>query len=219
MKILTDLQEKVLAALFALENIHRHFYLTGGTALAAFYLKHRQSDDLDLFTHTVSIESVTHVVQDALSGAGLKVESQRQSPTFRRYLVNDELQLDLVRDVDYRVGTPQLIENIMVDSKKNIAVNKVLAIYGRLDPKAYVDLFFLFKEDKYDINELMEIGRYKDAGLEPFQWAKVIADADTISILPRMLKECDLKIMKTFFHDLRDQILDGLRKKVVTSDQ
>ena len=46
-KILSELQKNVIRELF---NISDNFYLTGGTALSAFYLYHRYSVDLDFFT-------------------------------------------------------------------------------------------------------------------------------------------------------------------------
>jgi predicted nucleotidyltransferase component of viral defense system len=212
MKILTDVQESVLNALYKIEDVRRNFYLTGGTALSAYYLQHRYSDDLDLFTHSVSIESIGPLVQDALALEGLNIGSERRSPSFHRYKVNDSLQLDLVRDVDFRVGSPQLIEGVMVDSKKNIAVNKVCAIYGRLDPKDYIDLFFLLKDGEFEIADLLRLTQKKDAGLEPFQWAKAIADSETISVLPRMIIECDLKELKNFFRKLREDVVDSIAK-------
>ena len=48
--VLTPLQKQVLVALFDSGLADREYYLTGGTALSAFYLQHRFSDDLDLFT-------------------------------------------------------------------------------------------------------------------------------------------------------------------------
>jgi predicted nucleotidyltransferase component of viral defense system len=47
--VLTPLQRDFLSAFFA-RSIAEPFFLTGGTALAAFYLHHRYSEDLDLFT-------------------------------------------------------------------------------------------------------------------------------------------------------------------------
>jgi hypothetical protein len=44
---LSSLQISVLKAFFARE---REFFLTGGAALAGFYLGHRVTDDLDFFT-------------------------------------------------------------------------------------------------------------------------------------------------------------------------
>lgn len=45
--VLTPLQNKFLGEFFELTS---DFWLTGGTALSAFYLHHRYSEDLDLFT-------------------------------------------------------------------------------------------------------------------------------------------------------------------------
>jgi len=46
---LTPLRAELLQRFFA-TDVGRHFFLTGGTALAAFHLHHRLSVDLDLFT-------------------------------------------------------------------------------------------------------------------------------------------------------------------------
>lgn len=213
MAILTPLQEKVLEAFFGVPDLKRQFYLTGGTALAAFYLEHRRSDDLDLFTHAVEIASIERVIEDAWKQAGLKLQRERASATFRRYRIRDELQVDVVRDVDFRVGIPELRGAFMVDHPKNIAVNKVAAIYGRLDPKDYVDLYFLKGHLDFNILELLELARRKDAGIENFQWAKIIADVDTFTVLPNLLRPLGLKELRTFFHALREEILDALKPK------
>lgn len=213
MKILTELQAQTLKVLFQIKEISQNFYLTGGTALSAYYLQHRYSDDLDIFTHSVSIETIDRTVRDGLATNGLRPECERQSSTFRRYKINDTLQLDLVHDVDFRVGSPQLVDGIMIDSKKNIAVNKITAIYGRLDPKDYIDLFFLMRDGEFDITDLLTLAEKKDAGIEPFQWAKVINDAETISVLPRMIAKCDLKELKAFFQKVRGEVIDATRPK------
>lgn len=48
-RLLTRSQRRFLR-FFARLPDSQHFYLTGGTALAEFYLAHRYSYDLDLFT-------------------------------------------------------------------------------------------------------------------------------------------------------------------------
>ncbi|MBI5144835.1 MAG: nucleotidyl transferase AbiEii/AbiGii toxin family protein [Candidatus Omnitrophica bacterium] len=48
--ILTALQNKFIQCLSAHKSLNVKFYLTGGTALAAYYLKHRYSEDLDFFS-------------------------------------------------------------------------------------------------------------------------------------------------------------------------
>lgn len=47
--VLTSYQTQILKTFFT-SNLGKQFFLTGGTALAAFYLGHRQSKDLDFFT-------------------------------------------------------------------------------------------------------------------------------------------------------------------------
>jgi len=49
-EILTKKQLEILDKIGGNENICRDFYLTGGTALAEFYLQHRLSEDLDFFS-------------------------------------------------------------------------------------------------------------------------------------------------------------------------
>jgi len=211
MEILTDLQEKVLAIFFSVQELKQHFYLTGGTALSVFYLKHRLSDDLDLFTHSADMDVAARIFEDALRTARIKFAKENSSPTFRRYRIEGSLQVDLVRDVDFHAGSPQLIGDFMVDSPLNIAVNKVLAIYGRLDPKDYVDLYFLKPYLNFNILELIKLAQNKDAGLEPFQWAKVLLDADSVTVLPRMLAPLTLTDLKTFFRELRTLVLASLK--------
>ena len=48
--ILSDNQINLLNILAVKEEICHDFYLTGGTALAEFYLHHRYSEDLDFFS-------------------------------------------------------------------------------------------------------------------------------------------------------------------------
>jgi predicted nucleotidyltransferase component of viral defense system len=45
--------QKDLLLRFRDSPLCRRFYLTGGTALAAFYLHHRLSEDLDFFSENV----------------------------------------------------------------------------------------------------------------------------------------------------------------------
>lgn len=213
MSELTEIQKQTLNAFFSASELKQKFYLTGGTALAAFYLHHRISDDLDFFTHEVEITDVERIIVDAFQFAGLRVEHERSSSTFRRYRVNGELQVDVVRDIDFRVGAPELIEGVMVDNPKNIAVNKICALYGRLDPKDYVDIYFIMQNYGYNIMDLLKLAKNKDAGLEFFQWTKVIADAQTLTILPKMIKEIKLNELKEFFRRLRDQVLDEIKPK------
>jgi predicted nucleotidyltransferase component of viral defense system len=56
--------QKNFLAYFRASPLCEIFYLTGGTALSAFYLRHRLSEDLDFFSEEgVSIEQVLSFVK------------------------------------------------------------------------------------------------------------------------------------------------------------
>lgn len=208
--ILTSLQKKFMALIFTDEWFRKNFYLTGGTALAAFHLYHRYSEDLDFFCHLKDILPIPQLIDDIAGKMNAKVERTHTSPGFMRFRIDEELKIDVVADVGYRYGIPELRENFMVDNLKNIAINKVGAILGRLDTKDYVDLYLILKKENFDIFELINLAQNKDGGLEPFVWSHIIADVKRLSIMPRMLVDLKLDDVKAFFMDLRDRILDHI---------
>lgn len=62
--ILTSLQIKVLDSLSHEKSFPRNFYWTGGTVLSEFYLKHRISEDIDLFSESeVSVLATNSLIE------------------------------------------------------------------------------------------------------------------------------------------------------------
>lgn len=56
-QILTKNQQALLHLVAGNGYLRDRFYFTGGTALSAYYLKHRYSDDLDFFSES-EVETV-----------------------------------------------------------------------------------------------------------------------------------------------------------------
>ena len=56
--ILTAHQQTILKAIADEKYFTDRYYLTGGTALAEFYLKHRLSEDFDFFNDTEEVNPV-----------------------------------------------------------------------------------------------------------------------------------------------------------------
>lgn len=208
-EILTPLQRTVLDAVFAEEVFAQSFYLTGGTALAAFYLFHRYSDDLDLFTNDQSLEVVWPSVQRLLPSLGLAVESR--TPQFIRLRHPEGLRVDVVHDVPFRVGVPVRHGAWLIDTLENITLNKVTAIQGRLDVKDYVDLYLLLKDHPQRILTWLAQATQKDASIEPFLWSRLIGDVETFRVLPRMIVPLQLPELVAFYRDLRRLILASLK--------
>ena len=208
-EILTPLQRTVLDAVFAEDVFAQSFYLTGGTALAAFYLFHRYSDDLELFTNGQPLELVWPTLQRLLPSVGLMVESR--TPQFIRLRHPEGLRVDVVHDVPFRVGIPVRQGPWLIDTLDNITLNKVAAIQGRLDVKDYVDLYLLLKDDPQRILTWLAQAKQKDASIEPFLWSRLIGDVETFRVLPRMIVPLALPELVAFYRNLRHLILTSLK--------
>lgn len=206
--ILTPLHRQVLDTLFAEEAFARAFYLTGGTALAAFYLHHRYSDDLDFFTNEEHVAFLWPWLQAIQATLGFSVESR--TPRFIRIRCRDTLRVDFVQDVPFRVGVPTRDGAWQVDSLENITLNKLTTIQGRLDVKDYVDLYFLLKERPGEIMQRLQEAKQKDASIDAFVWSRIIGDVETFRVLPRMITPLDLHELVDFYRNLRRLILTAL---------
>lgn len=94
---LTNLQRDFLREFFRREH---HFFLTGGAALVGFYLGHRETNDLDLFTLENEIENGFAIACAVAGQMNASLESIQTAPDFRRLLIrrgDEAVVLDLVR--------------------------------------------------------------------------------------------------------------------------
>jgi Nucleotidyl transferase AbiEii toxin, Type IV TA system len=142
---LTRLQRDLLRAFFERE---RRFFLTGGAALAGFYLGHRTTDDLDLFTHEKeAFDLGAFALQAAADAAGARLAIRQDAPGFRRYVVTRGSEAVLVDLVWERVPSafPDKPERagIRIDPIEEILVNKLTAALSRAEERDLVDLLFL----------------------------------------------------------------------------
>lgn len=220
MQILTELQEELLHSFSGLEE-SSFFYLAGGTALAAQYLHHRYSRDLDLFTKEEAIIGyMGDRIRDNLASGLVKIEMIRKFQSFCELLVSrgdQECPIHLALDSPFRFEEPRESQwGVKIDSLIDLATNKLLALFGRAEPRDFVDVFFLVKE-KYSLNELIEKSRQKDPGLDEYYLAVAFHQAeelpDEISRFPvQMVKSLDVKEMKKYFIDQALVLVDKAKK-------
>ncbi len=177
---LTHVQELVLAAFFDRE---RGFFLTGGAALAGFYIGHRRTDDLDLFTTDAdAFERGRFVVTDVAQHLNAQVVTRQEAPGFRRMLLTmadgASLVIDLVRDAGVQTFPQKLeFDQIIVDSIEEILVNKLTAIVGRAEERDLVDLYFLAASG-LSIVRALPAAEAKDGGCTPANLAWLLSDVD-----------------------------------------
>ncbi len=212
--ILTELQKSFLDAFFR-QPIARQFYLTGGTALSEFYLRHRYSEDLDLFTldegaFAAAVSSLP-ALASLLGGTlneGVATITYRQA--FLEVAGEPELRIDLVRDVGPQFGDKTHSGNIIVDSELDIAVNKTTALFGRAATKDFVDLYFLLKRG-YDIDELIRLAKQKDTGFSEFYFSGMLRENQRIQNLPRMVQPITVDELQRFFEPLAERIMRNIK--------
>jgi hypothetical protein len=173
---LTPLQRELLAAFFERE---RRFFLTGGAALAGFYLGHRTTDDLDLFTHEgEAFELGGFVLQGAADAVGGRLAIRQEAPGFRRYVVTRGDAAAVVDLVWERVPSafPGKVERagIRIDPIEEILVNKLTAALSRSEERDLVDLLFLERAGQR-VEQALPAALAKDGGCTPAALAYVLS--------------------------------------------
>lgn len=216
--LLTPGQVAILKAFVEIPDSH-HFFLTGGTALAEFYLGHRRSFDLDLFTGEGGlVYHFSRLLENRLSSAGLEVQPVRRLESFAEFIIKaggEEVRVQLAYDSPSRFHPPEETPLGKVNDFVDLAVDKFLAFFGRAEPRDAVDLFFLLKEAT--LEELMELAPKKDSGFDPYWLAlafqRIQEFPDESERWPvEMVVAWDPREIKTRFAHLSQAVLAGLRK-------
>ncbi len=163
---LTALQKEFLDSFFSREQ---RFLLTGGAALAGFYLGHRETDDLD-----EGFALISEIARDS----GTPIESLQTAPDFRRLLMrrgSEDVVIDLVRDrVAQMVSEKPVVGGICIDPPEEILANKLCALLSRSEIRDLVDVRAL-EMAGYAIEDTLEAARLKDTGLTAAQLGWVLS--------------------------------------------
>lgn len=202
-----DLQDKFLDLFFS-GRFAANFYLTGGTALARFYFQHRESMDLDLFSHDQQLDFSAVNLEIERIGRELKLITIKQvtTNTFLQFIFTDDqqstLKVDLVKDIPVHFGELKQEGKVRLDSLENIGSNKITAILGRTDHKDFIDLYYILLETDLTFEHLVSLAKQKDLGLTEFYLANSIDQIEQASQMPVLLKPLDLNKYKEFYKKL-----------------
>lgn len=133
------------------------FYLTGGTALSSFFLHHRLSLDLDLFSREpFDAKKVVRFVNEVADGPVVAARAQDRY-VFTVPIGEERVRVEFVH-YDYDCVSPPLDdpEGVPVDSERDILANKLSAIVERTESKDFVDLYFLLHRPGMSLAQGME---------------------------------------------------------------
>ncbi len=170
-------------ALAIAARVETGFYLTGGTALGRVHLRHRYSEDLDLF---VNDDDRFQTWADRLleawrAEAGWQLGVQRRDSRFVRALLSKgevQLKIEFVNDVRGRVGVPVRHAGFgFVDTKENILANKVTALLDREEPKDLADVWSLCHRGGLALGDALVGASSKAVGVFAADVARVLLRA------------------------------------------
>ena len=215
MEILDKIQKDILLGICEVSDAE-NFYLTGGTALSAFYLHHRKSHDLDFFTSEEElIPSFSLRLEVHLRKNAFEVEKKRGFRSFSELAVSSAAGSTIIHialDSPYRLEEMRQSKdygNLMIDSLQDLAANKLLTIFGRANLRDFVDVYFLVKE-KFGKKELIEDATKKDPGLDLY-WLGVAMErinefSDDSAEILLLLKPCSIGDLQEFFNKWKREI-------------
>ncbi|MDO8498735.1 MAG: nucleotidyl transferase AbiEii/AbiGii toxin family protein [bacterium] len=191
--ILTPRQQLLLTLLFQQEGIKKYFYLSGGTALAEYYLHHRYSEDLDFFTsQEVDPMAIRVVLKKIQRQTGyVKIDYQQsfnRNLFFLHFTDGEIIKTEFTYYPFINIEQPRVINNARIDSLIDIAVNKTFTIYQKPRSRDFIDLYLILKKKKWLFEELLRKARIKfDTPIDPLQLAQQLLQVDELKDYPRML--------------------------------
>ena len=159
--ILTSKQLDFLELIQTEPVIIKRYYWTGGTPLAEFYLRHRLSEDIDLFTedkevNQSQIDAYLRRISPQLSIKLIKRSQFLGLVSYKlTYQDNEELKVDFNYYPFPRIDKGKKYHRLQVDSLYDIAANKIHTMFMRPRTRDYVDIYFILKTAKYPLNKLI----------------------------------------------------------------
>ncbi len=201
----TDKQTIVLDAVSCDPYIATHGYFTGGTALASYYLEHRESEDIDIFSRDPwDPQNVLPILTSIVTKKGGRITTRLVDPV-HIYMLHfgdgTSLKVDFAH---YPYGLMEQsglsYNTLRVDSKLDIAINKLLSITQRSEVKDYVDSYFLLKDFTFwDLK--MGVAQKFHVDIDPGLIPQDFLGVEEFDHLPTMLKPLSLNDLKKFFRE------------------
>jgi len=179
--VLSQLQVRVAAVVRNLPEA-QNFVLAGGAALIVQGDVNRLTRDLDYFAESAeAVDRCLPALEEALASAGLEVQRRQVGHGFARLVVqgeSEETVIDL--GADARLLPPEKTGYGLILSGEELAIDKVLAIFGRAEPRDFIDLSVL--EPRYGLTRLLQQAVREGSGVSA---GSVSPDARSVPRLQR----------------------------------
>ncbi len=186
------------------DEVGKHFYLAGGTALA-LHIGHRYSQDFDFFC---ADEFNNEWLKRVLSTVGILKVFQNKKGTLEGILRSTRFSFF---HYPYPLLQPLVqFESIKLASITDIALMKLSALSSRGSKKDFIDLYCL--RDSLVWKSLMRNfeKKYRGTGYNLYHIIKSLAyfgDAD-LEPMPRMIMPCQWPEAQEYFLHVQQELID-----------
>lgn len=204
--IITKTQKSILDIFSQNQYLTNNFVLSGGTALAGFYLPYRYSEDLDFFSQDeVNLQDVTIFLKSINTKIGYTEFDINTS--FNRNLVflhfpTEIIKLEFTYYPFFPIENPNLYKNIKIDTILDIAVNKLFTIYQKPRSRDFIDLYMIQKKYHYEITDLVKKAKLKfDWHVDSLKLGSQFLLCTTLSDYPNLVKPINPLLWQKHFLD------------------
>lgn len=215
---LTPRQEQLLDLAVGEAYFIETFYLSGGTALASWYLHHRESYDLDFFSdHPFDYDKISRwfrFYRERLGYDSMQIDEDYGFLTVRlRYPGREVLKVDFNNYSRIRMQKGMHWRGLEIDSLRDIAVNKLFTLATIPRTRDYVDVFFILSQHTMKLSSLLSDAEKKfREKVDPLQLMKNFLKVGEYKDLPIMRKSFDQKDMHRFFFSLARSLKKDILK-------
>ena len=212
--MLTSLQQRLAAIVSELPEARR-FALAGAGGLLVHGLIDRATRDLDYFTipgEEEALRAMRDALERALDRAGLDHKRQRDLATFVRVEVsdaNDRCEIDLA--IDYRALPTEPSSYGPTLAVKELAANKVLALFDRAEARDFLDLVELTRH--FGLEPLLELAAQKDPGFDTAGFLEALASFHRLTPADFDLDEAGYQLIRTTVAGWRVDLTRTLKRE------
>lgn len=154
----------------AMQSKQPIIYMADGTALT-LHIKHRMSQDIDLFTNfEFNPQSMFEILKTLVGQTKIKPNLKLTHITTNTLYINlNNTKLSIIYYPYPLLKEVYYYKNIPIASILDIALMKLTAIASRAKKRDYIDLYFILKEH-YTLAELLQYfdAKYPDYNKAPF---------------------------------------------------
>lgn len=210
-KILNKHQVKFLKIFAKEKELTQKFYLSGGTALTAFYMPYRLSGDLDFFCEEeFDPQAIVVFLKKYKKELGFKELDYQKSFNRNLYFLKfngNILKTEFTYYPFKQIEKPKAIAGIKIDSLLDIAVNKIFTIFQNPRTRDFIDLYLIIKERDFDFFHLAKKARIKfDWHIDLIQLGAQLMKANELKDYPILIKKINNNQWQSFYEKIAKKL-------------